>query len=415
MPTVIENLDGNLPQLENFDIITRNDQALADAINEGEGNFNAHVAGTLFNHYANAIFFSPILGITATELQGAIEQLNTRVDNIVNNPDPNKDAELVDGRNSAEFGVFSTLKERLDFSDKNLIMPKMLGGGLLINGNFDVPQRGTTVIINAPSGYGLDRWKLIRNNIGAATMKQLANDSPSNAIFKTRIEISADSYGLMQRAEKIGGYLKNKKTTVSFYGKADIAYSTQLFLSGSVNGNIESKTVNFTTAWQKFTFTFNGYVLVDTEDVGIYLQTLIENTELASVKFEIGDIATDFIPKTFADELRDCQRYYYRPFAPVSASYFGFGTADSTVTAQIGIEFPSQMRITPTLIVTASELRLSDAVTSVVCSDATLNTPASTRDRVILNCTASSGLTQFRPYRLLGQIIEPNFAFDAEL
>lgn len=47
----------------------------------------------------------------------AIEKIDQRVDGLVNNPDPNKDLELVDLRNSYIYGVFPTAKARLDYTD----------------------------------------------------------------------------------------------------------------------------------------------------------------------------------------------------------------------------------------------------------------------------------------------------------
>lgn len=46
-----------------------------------------------------------------------VNAINGRVDNIVNNPDPNKDLELVDLRNSNIYGVFPTAKARSDNTD----------------------------------------------------------------------------------------------------------------------------------------------------------------------------------------------------------------------------------------------------------------------------------------------------------
>lgn len=47
----------------------------------------------------------------------AREDLEARVDNLVNNPDPNKDLELVDARQPASGPAFATLKARLDDAD----------------------------------------------------------------------------------------------------------------------------------------------------------------------------------------------------------------------------------------------------------------------------------------------------------
>lgn len=304
----------------------------------------------------------------------------------------------------------------VDSSAKNAKSNK----NLLINGNFDVWQRGTSY--TGASTYLADRW-IITASTGSITQTRQATvgTEPFNALYFIRALTSGGFSSFIQFVEDAGKFLKGKKCTLSFYVKADKAVSASALLRNNTQAlNYQGINYSITTDWNKVTLTFNPQTGWAQSDVlALYIFSYISDPtavlDFAQIKLEVGDICTEFIFKTYAEELRDCQRYYYRPHALVSASYFGIGSADSTTTAQIGIEFPVQMRITPTLIATASELRLSDAVSSVVCSDAALNTFTSTRDRAIVNLTVASGLTQYRPYRLLGQIVQPNFAFNAEL
>lgn len=77
-----------------------------------------HVDGTADRHNAEDIDFSSLRPtITADDVLEAIEEVDERIDGIVNNPDPNKDLELVDLRTSSVYGAFATAKERCDNSD----------------------------------------------------------------------------------------------------------------------------------------------------------------------------------------------------------------------------------------------------------------------------------------------------------
>lgn len=79
---------------------------------------NAHVNGSAEKHAAESIVFTPSESITATETQSAIEQVNERVSNIISQSGTS-DTEVVDARNSAQGGVYPTLKDRLDEMDSN--------------------------------------------------------------------------------------------------------------------------------------------------------------------------------------------------------------------------------------------------------------------------------------------------------
>lgn len=81
----------------------------------------SHVSGSADKHAAGDITFSSTRPtITADDVKEAIEEVDQRIDGIVNNPDPNKDLELVDFRTSSTYGVFSTAKARGDNTDERL-------------------------------------------------------------------------------------------------------------------------------------------------------------------------------------------------------------------------------------------------------------------------------------------------------
>jgi hypothetical protein len=112
---------------DNLDIITSpagrevlndNFEYLADEIDGSEETYNDHVSGTAEKHAAEDVTFdSDRPSLTASDTKGAIEQVDERMDGLVNNPDPDKDLELVDFRTSSQYGVFDTAKERGDNID----------------------------------------------------------------------------------------------------------------------------------------------------------------------------------------------------------------------------------------------------------------------------------------------------------
>ena len=105
--------------------------------------------------------------------------------------------------------------------------------------------------------------------------------------------------------------------------------------------------------------------------------------ELTGVQLEVGDVATDFEHRTYADELARCQRYYYLHGTGSSVSY-GLqgnglmGSNGSNPTAKIVMWYPVPMRTKPSATwVNADEFRndtglaANDSTFLAIWSDAT--------------------------------------------
>ena len=69
--------------------------------------------------------------------------------------------------------------------------------------------------------------------------------------------------------------------------------------------------------------------------------------ELTGMQLEVGSVATDFEHFTFADDLRRCQRYYYR-HSEGSSKTIGTATIYQANNIFLIIKFPVTMRTTPT-------------------------------------------------------------------
>jgi hypothetical protein len=250
----------------------------------------------------------------------------------------------------------------------------------IINGNFDIWQRGTSFTGNE---YGADRW--IHGRVGtthtatrqAFTLGQTA--VPNEPTYFCRTVVSsvagAGNYALLlQKLEDVRTFA-GQQVTISFWAKADatknIAVNTvQVFGTGgspSANVGISGTKVSIGTTFQKVTVTatlpsISGKTLGT--DNNSFLQLLIwfdagstwngdtdslgqqsGTFDIAQVQIEPGPVATPFEQRPIGTELALCQRYFYRvadtniTLAPPSITdpnSFGFVT------------FPVTMRAHPT-------------------------------------------------------------------
>ena len=81
------------------------------------------------------------------------------------------------------------------------------------------------------------------------------------------------------------------------------------------------------------------------------------NWHITGVQLEVGEFTSSTLPpfqhESFADNLKRCQRYYYKIGPMVDGEYFGDGNIDGSNDAQILVPFAVTMRTNPTAIETS--------------------------------------------------------------
>jgi hypothetical protein len=209
---------------------------------------------------------------------------------------------------------------------------------LLINGDFQVWQRGDTLI---STGYTADRWYAYY--YGGQTVSKIDNTSPAPVRYAARIfrTSTADFILLNQPIEAydtLGGY----PCTLSFWAKGYGGYSG--LLTVLIGGSTLELTI--TSTWARYELHVDSFVEgTNIGSKGIVLQRSVlagQGIEIAAVKFELGSVATPFIPRPYAEELALCRRYYQKGY---------FSTQGCVNDAGILTSFLrfSKMRAIPTL------------------------------------------------------------------
>ena len=208
---------------------------------------------------------------------------------------------------------------------------------LIINGNFDIWQRGTSTTGALSNAYGsADRWmfntrSLSTRNISRQSFTIGQSEVPGNPIYYLRFETSNNSgnYGafMMQRIEdvRVGS---GEDVTVSFYAKVNssssgtfqAAFSQQFGSGGSGAVDIDAGSFVPTSSWEKYSFTTslpsisgksvgtNNYLRFDIRFPSNTAATL----DISQIQLERGRNATDFEHRSYGEELALCQRYFYR-------------------------------------------------------------------------------------------------------
>ena len=241
----------------------------------------------------------------------------------------------------------------------------------IINGNFDVWQRGTSISVTASATYTADRYVAYYDGTGATrTVSRQAftvgqTDVPYEPRYFLRYaQTVAGSGGTANHfAHRIEGArtFAGQTVTLSFYAKfastASINVSAfQVFgTGGSPSGSVQLSFVtglSVGTSWTKYTYTatipsISGKTFGTNENdsLDIYFVLPINTTftfDIAQIQLEAGSVATPFEQRPFGMELALCQRYY---------QVLGVATLAAMRTATT-IEFPIQhaeMRAAPSV------------------------------------------------------------------
>lgn len=253
---------------------------------------------------------------------------------------------------------------------------------LIINGNFDIWQRGASFSDFANGTYTADRWVAYQNGTGASrTVSRQAftlgqTDVPNEPEYFFRYDQSVAGSGatfcnIEHRIEGVRT-LAGQTATLSFWAKCSSLYNmtagvAQKFGTGGSPSSSTATgfgTASLTTSWAKYTFTttvpsISGKTLGtnNNDNLNLYFQLPLNTTftiDIAQIKLEPGDTATDFVPRRIEDELAKCQRYYQ-----VAISTLGFIAASAGEQQQHNGTMFTQMRATPTLTVLSVEISVN--------------------------------------------------------
>ena len=287
---------------------------------------------------------------------------------------------------------------------QNANISPAVGRNMIINGAMNVAQRSASVTgIGATTGYfTCDRWRLAcGNTAGRLTASQTA-DGPNGISANclkldcTTADTSIAASELLiiqhllegQNVQRIGkGVAGAKQITVSFYAKANAAFTFVCQLADIDNGRNISKLFNVTTDWvrQELTFpadvddgsspfddnnatslelniwlhagaTYTGGTLATSwanavnnqyaAGIDSFYSSTDNNFFLTGVQMEVGPVATEFEQEDISTTIAKCQRYCYQD--DTANHFLRSFNASATGDWYEDYPLPVVMRATPT-------------------------------------------------------------------
>jgi hypothetical protein len=292
----------------------------------------------------------------------------------------------------------------------------------IINGGFDIWQRGVTWTAGTGFRYLADRFFTSSTGTTHAVSQQAfalgQTDVPGEPQFFQRVTVvsstGAANHAFTGTTVEDVRTLAGRTVTVSFWAKAEAAKTVAVEMGqrfgagGSAGVDIAPQTITLTTAWQRFTLQF-AIPSVAGKTIGTpanYLQLVLwmdagtsfasraggighQNItlDLAQVQLEEGPIATPFEQRPIGLELSLCQRYYTvaRDLLVTGPNVVTGGTHYAT------FSLPQRMRVIPTC--TLTQAREDGGSTSNLMGSPVLNGASVDLVRVSATSTTSTSGT----------------------
>jgi hypothetical protein len=322
------------------------------------------------------------------------------------------------------------------------LLPAGLGfRNLIINGGFDIWQRGTSFTNPASStGFTADRFFPVYDGSGATRIISQGQFDPyvsgasitatpppgTGADYFLRWNQSVAGTGgtyniLYNRIEDVR-LIAGQQVTLSFYAKAGASLTMptidieQYFGSGgSPSANVYTtvtSNVAVTTSWQRFSYTFSvpsaaGKVIGSNANssftsIRLWLPSNATFTfDIWGVQLERNYQPTPFEQRPIGVELALCQRYYYRWATGTAYSPAGYINGVTTGLAETIVQMPVTMRVTPTALEKSGSWTGNGTGWVLGSGTFTLDSGASTQHMASILCTSSATFTAFYAYHLI--------------
>ena len=219
----------------------------------------------------------------------------------------------------------------------------LIGAGrknLIINGGFDVWQRGTSFT----TSYFADRFS--GNHSGHTTTK--STDVPTGKGFENSAQFvgsGSDPYffQIVEGSATIAG----KEATFSFWIKGGLG---QCYIFDGGYTSVESTLIETIGAWTRRSITHAFATGSYNPLIRIGLPINTSNTcHTTGWQLELGSFATPFEHRSYGEELALCQRYYEQLGFASTYVAFGVGAGKTSTHMQVVVPYRVQKRGTPSI------------------------------------------------------------------
>jgi hypothetical protein len=260
--------------------------------------------------------------------------------------------------------------EALLRADTTRQQQELLGIGrrnIVMNGGFDVWQRGTSVTeaSNSYNNFTADRWSAYFAGTYTKQQTTLPNGDYVNYFRGVLGTTSANRININHFIENGNSIMSGKYVTVSFWlacdrpgSEVNVKLQTTSGTSFTSYTQIANEYIKTEQDWKKYEITFHCFN--DLGNNSARPHGLLEfdgsdaqwpngsTFEIAQVQIEIGRVATPFEHRSYGEELALCERYYQQlDISGMQITKATTGTSYSNADLQTSLPFRTVMRDNP--------------------------------------------------------------------
>jgi hypothetical protein len=320
---------------------------------------------------------------------------------------------------------------------------------VLINGSFEIAQRGTTITGVDNNDYTLDRWKIIEGSTAVFTATQ-STDAPDGFAHSLKLDVTTADTSVAENDYCIlnqpiegnnilpfaSGTTAAKAHTLSFWVKSNVTgtYVAGLRYTTSGKNSGQSYTINSANTWEYKTVVFpaqttNAPNYDNTEELSLYFWLLAGTRYAGGSSVETGWSTTDntravgqtnlvastsnefyitgtqlvagsypdglpFEHRSYGEELAACQRYYYQPYVVGNSLTGNTHIQAYSTTGLIGsFHYKQTMRAAPTIVLFSQNSGTAGQIRKTIDGATTNNSSASNIGANSFGFLNSNGLT----------------------
>lgn len=180
-------------------------------------------------------------------------------------------------------------------------LPTISNPNLLVNGDFQIWQRGDS-FSNISNRYTADRW-MIKNAKSNTSLVEKSVETPNGEPMCQSMYIKETVDDNTYLAYNFEHAIKGTYT-LSFWYYSTTSISTYSHDNGSY---VKLMDLAASSVWKRVYVSFYANAV---DFINIIHAMKIGECHITGIKLEVGNTATPFMPKTYAQEVNECQRYY---------------------------------------------------------------------------------------------------------
>ena len=267
---------------------------------------------------------------------------------------------------------------------------------MVTNGSMQVAQRSMGPVAVAPYNYNTaDRMRFSLGGAGSTWTQEVVADQDVGDFVGNALKNTCNTAGSSVSGNNIRLELQDmerfvgKEMTLSFYAKSDAPITLKPQVFGDTLVDLDTFTL--TTSYQRYVSTFTAPALTTKSFFDLSLRvddSVVTSHYMTGIQLEVGDTATPFEHRSYADELAKCQRYLYRINGnSADQTMIGMGYFYGMTTTRHIVHYPVTMRSSPSVSANALDALRDTANDSAV-------TLGSSLDESIYSCGLNiSGVT----------------------